>query len=535
LDERRPADIRALGLVLGLTFVLGVPTLALPYGRDQSIFALVGQVIAGGGFPYRDAFDFKPPGIHLLYAVAGAVSRGGMWGPRLLDLLSLLLGIVALFRLVRPATRRGAILAAIHWGVAYTLLVSYWDLAQPEACSSTLVLWSLFLFRDAGRGRRGPARAFGSGLLFGAAFWMKYTAVLYLPLHALVSAARAPVEVHAGEIVPAGATGRSRRLALAAGSLVALALVALYLLAGGAFAAFVESQRDYLPGYSRLVLAGDPWRNLAASASAGAGFFTERPFLLWLPLLGLALLVTSRGTALRWLPLTGVIASALAVIVQGKFFHYHWIPILPYLAWASGSGFDALLRRLEPRRGERRVVAGLLVVLAVSALALSRTFFFSERLPAVRFLAGATTREELVASAAFGSYGEGNYSVLGTMRAAERVAELCPEDGRIFVWGFEPLIYLASDRRPASRFIYNAPLISAWCPNGWRDEIVKTLTDDPPDLFVVVSHDPIPWVTGVPVDSEHALALYPDLLRLLAARYRPAGEVEHFRFFERIR
>lgn len=532
MDEGRSTDILALGLVLGLTVALGIPTLALPYGRDQAIFALVGETIAGGGLPYRDAFDFKPPGVHLVYAVAGAVSGGRMWGARLLDLLALFFGIVALFRLVRAVNRRGAILAAVHLGVAYTLLVSYWDLAQPEAFGSTLVLWSLLLFRDAGRGR---TRAFGSGLLFGAALWMKYTALLYLPLHVLVSAARAPIGARAGEIVPAETAWRSRGLALAAGSLASLALVALYLLAGGAFAAFVASQRDYLPGYSRLALAGDPWRNLAASAGAGAGFFTERPFLLWLPLLGLVLLATSRRTPFRWIPLAGILASALGMVAQGKFFHYHWIPILPYLAWAGGAGFDALLRRLEPRRRELRVVAGLLAALAVAALALSRSAVFSERLPAVRFLAGAATRDELYGSAAFGAYGEGDYSVLGTMRAAEKAAELCPEDGRVFVWGFEPLIYLASDRRPASRFIYNAPLISPWCPNAWRDETVRTLVDDPPELFIVVSHDAIPWVTGLAVDSEHALGLYPALLRLLAERYRPAGEVEHFRFFRRIR
>jgi hypothetical protein len=45
-----------------------LPSLVQPMGADQALYAYVGDRILGGGLPYRDAWDQKPPAIHFLYA-----------------------------------------------------------------------------------------------------------------------------------------------------------------------------------------------------------------------------------------------------------------------------------------------------------------------------------------------------------------------------------------------------------------------------------------------------------------------------------
>ena len=45
-----------------------VPSLAQPAGGDQALYAYVGQRILAGEVPYRDAWDQKPPAVHLAYA-----------------------------------------------------------------------------------------------------------------------------------------------------------------------------------------------------------------------------------------------------------------------------------------------------------------------------------------------------------------------------------------------------------------------------------------------------------------------------------
>src|ERR1043166_2581740 len=51
------------------------PSLWYPFGRDQGVFAYAGRVILRGGWPYRDVWDLKPPGIYYTYAAMLACTR----------------------------------------------------------------------------------------------------------------------------------------------------------------------------------------------------------------------------------------------------------------------------------------------------------------------------------------------------------------------------------------------------------------------------------------------------------------------------
>src|SRR5579884_291949 len=86
--------VRALPLAdlagLALAFVYGLPTLAYGFGRDQGLFYYLGREWLAGRIPYRDAFDVKPPGIYLVYAVAIRLFGPHLWSVRLLELLGVL-------------------------------------------------------------------------------------------------------------------------------------------------------------------------------------------------------------------------------------------------------------------------------------------------------------------------------------------------------------------------------------------------------------------------------------------------------------
>src|SRR5687768_15789317 len=69
------------------------------FGRDQSIYAVVADAIQAGQMPYRDAWDFKPPGIHLVYALAQALFGRTMLAPRLLEVAGLTVAIYGLTQL----------------------------------------------------------------------------------------------------------------------------------------------------------------------------------------------------------------------------------------------------------------------------------------------------------------------------------------------------------------------------------------------------------------------------------------------------
>ena len=57
-------------LLLALACVLlavRLPSLVQPMGADQGLYAYVGEGVRSGELPYRDAWDQKPPAIHVAY------------------------------------------------------------------------------------------------------------------------------------------------------------------------------------------------------------------------------------------------------------------------------------------------------------------------------------------------------------------------------------------------------------------------------------------------------------------------------------
>src|SRR6266516_6475051 len=76
-------------LSLAAIVYLFVNILMFRYGRDQGIYATVAETVLRGGMPYRDAWDFKPPGIYVVYAMTRALFGSRQWGIRLFGVAGL--------------------------------------------------------------------------------------------------------------------------------------------------------------------------------------------------------------------------------------------------------------------------------------------------------------------------------------------------------------------------------------------------------------------------------------------------------------
>jgi hypothetical protein len=133
----------------------------------------------------------------------------------------------------------------------------------------------------------------------------------------------------------------------------------------------------------------------------------------------------------------------------------------------------------------------------------------------------------------FGRPGEGDYSYLGTTWAAAYArTTMRPEEG-LFVWGFEPGVYLLSGRWPPTRFHFAVPLVSPWTPAAWRRELLRDLTARPPSLVMVLRNDAIPWASGRADDSTAQLARFRELAAFIAQNYRYERRIEDFAVFRR--
>ena len=127
---------RADAILITLALLFGVASLAFPFAHDQGVHYYVGREwLQHGALPYRDTFDYKTPGIYLLYVALIAVFGEGMWPIRLAELACIVwLGWLCA-RIVDEKPRSGRIgLSIFLASFAYYGFFNYWDTAQCELC-----------------------------------------------------------------------------------------------------------------------------------------------------------------------------------------------------------------------------------------------------------------------------------------------------------------------------------------------------------------------------------------------------------------
>lgn len=503
----------------------GVQVLLFGFGRDQSIYAVVADAMLAGKMPYRDAWDFKPPGIFVVYALAQTLFGKAMSSVRLVEVTGLVAMVLAFRRLGR--TLFGSAAAGLAGGALAVLIHSeleFWHTAQPESFGGMLTAFALVLATGPAAERtetplRRAAAWAAIGALFGAAFLLKPP----LGGGALVCAAYLAVVEHR----ISGSRGRALAAVLVTGaaSLVPIVLCGLWFWARGAWPALRWTLFEFTPGYTKIGWHYSPsGLVIYGLEEALTGFSYLLPVAL-----GLAVLLPRAGAREREgiaLVLGIVSIHVVGIALQAKFFQYHYGATLPLLSLVAGLGLHKAYRRCQ-----RLPYAGMLLFTgAVAALAGSRVALrhnpgtYWERSAArLRFLATRTpSREELDAKL----YYVADYSLDTDRRAAREVARLTTPDDTVLVWGFEPAIYWFSGRRPASHYLYDVPQRARWQRERARDELIADVRRSRPRVVLVQHGDYFEFVTGDDRDSYAALKTFPELERIVEDDYVPVGMVD---------
>lgn len=508
----RARDLRPVaGSVLILALAAGCAWLLLALTRfelalDQGIYSVVADALLRGDAPYRDAWDFKPPGIYFVYALAKALLGPGMASVRWLEAA----GLVSLWPAFAILSRRfagGALPGLLGAALATSghVWLGAWHTAQPESFGGVLLAWALVLATAA------PASASRRDLaLVGAGALYALAALMKPPLGGgiLVSGAFA---AHA-----AWRAAKAKRARAALRPLCALALggalpvvgTLAWLAAKGALPAAADALFGFAPAYTRMNF--EP-------GSLRVFLFRSVEFLLFrfslLHPIGLVLLFALPALAPREregrLHVLGVLGFVLVgVALQGRFFAYHYGAALHLVALLAGWGLWKLARR------DWRYAAGPLSLAALLLL-----------------LANANGLADPIGGGLLArarSFDTGSARNAPLRRVAAYVAAHTREDERIYVWGFEPLLYELAGRRPASRYIYNAPQRAPWSRNAARAELMDELRAAPPAAILVESGDHHPGTAGSEVDSASALERFGALREFLAQGYTPAARIDRF-------
>ena len=311
-----------------------------------------------------------------------------------------------------------------------------------------------------------------------------------------------------------------------------VAVAIAWLAAAGAWPATLETFLVFLPSYHavRFEWSALPIDVLRTLRDAIFGFTAFVPGGLLLLAVLPPLAPRERSAALH---AVGIVLVQLAgVIVQARFYPYHFAASLILLALPAGWGLWKGWRyaRRTPLAAVAAVVVVGLLAWKTPAVPAYGGLGFWERArlrAALRVGSADPLAENLLHSAGDVHYG-------ANRGAAQWIATRTPPDSTLYVWGFEPMLYAMADRRPASRWIYNVPQRLDWKHRDRvRRELLADLRRERPAAIVLVERDVREGVTGSYRDSRSELEGFPELQQWIAEAYATAWRGEDLTILQR--
>ncbi len=497
--------------------------LLFPFGRDQGIYALIGDGMLKGDVPYRDLWDFKPPGIYLVYAFAQGVFGKTMLAPRLVEVIGLVVVVACSARLSdtffgsRTAGYLGGALAALMHAQ-----MEFWHTGQPETFGGMLTMVALVLTGVEGKRARKTWRFAAVGAVLGCA------ALLKPPLGGAALVCAAYLATREQQRGDSSRAALRPVLAISAGFLVPILATAAWFAARGGFAALVWTMRDFTPGYTALGWEGQH--------AAGMFYYALLEVFFKFSALGAAGVIAAITTTpmnLReregmFLVLGVIAVHVTGIAMQGKFFSYHYGSTLPLVALLAGLGLYKLWRRCLAggAGGVFAFVAFIAVCVAMrqAVTDLPQDFWDRSALRMRYLFSSHRNRDELEEE--LGTVAD--VSLTADRAVARDLRGRTKGNAPVFVWGFEPIIYWLADRRPATRFIYDVPQRTSWERERARQDLMHDLRASPPAAIAVQHADVFPAVTGNSLDSARELLGFPALSALVFGKYELVTTIEDF-------
>lgn len=403
---------------------------------DAGVFALVGWQITAGDLPYVDAWDHKPPGVHLVHALANVLPGADSWvWTWALSVLAAVVSSVIVVRIVAAYARDAVAIAA---GAACALALGHFVLSLGGGMSESFaVLPATAALAVVLRDTRSPAPSVLAGVLVGVAVIISPQLLPAGVACAVVLLARSGVPALTAYVLGGVASG--------------LALVGtLFVL--GAWPAFADAVIDYNAAY----------RQAAGPAFALLPWITLTLVFVLAPALAAALAYRRVAPGPQMIIAAGVtwvIVSMVLAAVQGRLYGHYALGLVTPLSLLAAIGVEDALHRQQAtvvRLTGGLVLAGLVPLsLAVGA-------------------AGARMEIAMVDAV--------NVRAAAVAAWAEREGF---QGAPTLVWGNAPQVYTFNDSPPGLRYGFLYPLTTPGYAS--TDRIADALAEleaAPPTLVI---------------------------------------------------
>lgn len=503
---RRRAAVFAAVLLAG--FVIRLPWMMEPLGIDQGIFVESGLLQSQGEVVYRDFWENKPLGFHLLLK-AGATLFPDPHFLVIMEILSCLLAALLSMVVLRPLLGLGPAAGA---GLLYVLIHdsypfgSFRSRGVPEVfldVPALLIFWSALRYRQ----RPHPGWLVLGGLGAGAAFWVKYTglaAVLIMAPILLFGPPRALLTRLSWTV--AGAL---------AASLPFLGYIAAEGIGQRCWEATVTFNLRYFAGGLTVPVT---WSSLPHLIAPFPSFML--PLYLF-SILGMISAWRQRnrdpaGSFAALLALLCWVGALAQVFAQSKFHVVHYIVLVLPLSLMAAHGLA--LARSSVRSYEALTFRALVTVLAITSTVpplVSTGRYWAYRqylerardiLPEVDFLRGFR-RDEV------------GFDASQVQQVARSLREATAPEEPVLVFSGEASILVLSGRRSSTRFYFDCPLVSEFTGDlatRYKEEFLQDLRARPPARIAIHTRDGGLFSRR---SSMECVEAFPEFERFLRERY----------------
>jgi len=517
---------------LGVVLFRALPNLRYPLGRDQATYSVMGDGLLHSQLLYRDLWDIKPPGIFYIYAVIVKVFGHVMWSVGVIDILWLLSISACIFYFAKRYLGAPAAAIAVVSNALWHGSWGYVHAAQAETFITLFVLLAYFILIS--RQREKWIGNFTVGLIFGAAFWVKYNAALFFPVLTFLpymDMSRFDDHPRRFTLSVPGRVWFQRTTVIVAGFLFAVAAVPIYFWAVGAWTFMKDGHFAIVPLYGSMFLQymHHYWSFALTVTRNVLGPWTEAACAA-------ALAIAWARREVRIIaPVVAMVAAGFATTAsQPRLSSYSFETAYPFIAMLWGYVIVKLyeafahVRKSLLQRGWR--LAGVLLWLVAADVVYYPLPGYADGI-ADDYSGLAAWMHDPADSYKHYSFQFPLEKLHDQMVIIDYLREHSRPDDGVYVWGTAPLINFLTPRPSPSRFMVNHPLISPWGPVWWRQDLIGELHRQPPRFIIVERHDQIPLVTLNNDDSEQCLRTFPTLASFIAARYESVKNLDDFEIY----
>jgi len=546
IRELRANDYILIIFSLIVICLLLINLLCYGYGRDQAIFSTVARTMINGGAPYQDAWDFKTPGVYFIYALEYAMFGAGEFYLRVFELFSVLIMFYGFLTLSKRIfnTPWAAVFPCLVAAINY-IVPGFWHTAQPESFAATALTWAIVFstYERKENTTNERKKQFLSWLMAAALYSVSallkpplgggiitsFIIIVYLQYRAC-SQTESLIKI----LLPVIA-------AFMIGGLLPVLLTLSYLFMTDSFDEFYYLMFVYLPHYTTL--------NLSKYSLVDMFISTNYIWLLRysrLHLLGLVLMFVlprmSNRERIYTLHVVGAIMfGIIGIALQAKLFRYHYAATITLSGLLSGWGLWKLWVFVRGVQWSSFYMISVFIFLGLLPSGPSGIYS--------KWKAVAYRLENLIIepktddmmfhldsnpnSLKHRKISRWNLNSKANHLVSEWIIKNIPQQSTIFVWGFEPSIYLYSNHALASRYIYNVAQRTPWSKADARTELMADLVKNSPAVVVVQEGDIFKSVTGDFQDSRMALDDFPELKDWLTVNYHSATKIENLEILVR--